>query len=201
MSSAWHAVDYSDASLLVPSSDHDSNGADYEVEPSQQDEISRQHQRRESRAFKRKRTESPPSLRASARGSKATTSELYDDGGWLDSQTSSQDIVAAFYAVAGELMHTQNQTLDPSPKIEPVELSPPGLSEVEELQTQLRDLQALRATDAGRYFTLLDRALRDRDNCRDEVRKWRGKALNTLSLLQDMQINIGGVIDKYEDAF
>ncbi|KAJ7605498.1 hypothetical protein DFH06DRAFT_257183 [Mycena polygramma] len=207
MSTELDELDWNDASqFLSPSSEHGSDGEAYVPEASQQDEMVRIFRRR----AKRQRSDSDSSVDATPRPSafngQVLTTGLFGPGGALDSQTSSQAFVTRIHHDAGQSIHTQSQTYDRSssplvqPKSEPVDQVPksepvaPRLSELDELREQLRQSQA-------NFLTLLERATTERDEARDEARRWRTKAESAISLLQEAYNGIGRVVNDLEDGF
>ncbi|KAJ7662805.1 hypothetical protein DFH06DRAFT_1325156 [Mycena polygramma] len=139
--------------LLAPSSEFGSDGELYQAEASQHHEIIRVARRREERQAKRQRSESPSQSppRASALPGKSKTSSLFDPGGPLDSQVSSQAYIAQMHHDAGMSIHTQTKSLSCHPLLGPnsfsvFELLSDSDSEPDAADSDLEVIAALQRT-------------------------------------------------------
>ncbi|KAJ7022324.1 hypothetical protein C8F04DRAFT_1240867 [Mycena alexandri] len=207
---------YDEAQYLQPSSVHGSDGEEYQVEPSQADEIARVKQRRADR--RRRADESPARTpRASMREALNKTKEHFDAGGPFDSQTSSLEFTTELFHGAGLSVHTQSSSQeapDESPvKSEPVDCpvkSEPvdqptveaeprhGFIELELLRGQLEALKAVRHQEQGRYFDRLEALTEERDKYREAATKWEAAAERATQQLQLIKADIVTVVDDLE---
>ncbi|KAJ7668278.1 hypothetical protein B0H14DRAFT_3693423 [Mycena olivaceomarginata] len=205
---SWDDFEYGET-YLQASSEHGSDGEPYVPEPSQNDEMVRQFRRRQSR--QERTSESPVRApRPSASKSEDLTRSHFAAGGALDSQTTSQAYIAGLYLQAEPDINTQQEaafhpTSSPehtvkdepvgSPLPEQPETRP---SEMEQLQEEIRRINAARDAEQGRYFTLLEQANQERDRYRAEARKWEAHAERAVNLLRQARTNIEDVLGDFE---